>query len=152
MEQRYSVRRLRAADLPRIEQIERASFGAEAYDRKLFAEFHHTCGDLFLVVERSGRICGYGITCLRAGSARAELVSIAVEPAARRKGAASALLASTVRRLRLRRTARLGLMVKATNRRAQSFYAKYGFVKTRRVKRYYEDGRDGILMTKDLRP
>jgi len=151
MQREISVRRFRTRDLPRIEQIERASFAQDAYDRKLFAEFHHTCGDLFLVAERCGRICGYGITCIRAATGRAELVSIAVEPAARRKGAAAALLASTLRRLRLRHVERLGLMVKVTNRGARKFYEKHGFVKLRRVPGYYEDGKDGILMTRPLR-
>ena len=45
---------------------------------------------------------------------------------------------------------RLGLMVKATNRRARAFYEKYGFRKLRRVAGYYEDGADGLSLAKDL--
>jgi ribosomal-protein-alanine N-acetyltransferase len=81
---------------------------------------------------------------------RAELVSVAVEPLFRGKGVASALMKSTLLRLRRRGTRRLGLMVKLTNVEARGFYEKYGFAKVRLVRRYYEDGQDGILMVKEL--
>jgi ribosomal-protein-alanine N-acetyltransferase len=78
------------------------------------------------------------------------LVSVAVDPAFLGKGAASALMDGTLGRLRRRKIIRLGLMVKATNRRARAFYEKYGFRKLRRVAGYYEDGADGLSLAKDL--
>lgn len=145
---RFAVRRMRRMDLDRIMEIERASFGADAYDRNLFAEFLDTCGDLFLAVERSGKIRGYLVASRR--GRRAEVVSVAVDPACRGQGAASALMESALRRLRLRRVARLVLMVKTTNHQARAFYEKYAFQKVRRVRRYYEDGSDGWLMARDV--
>jgi ribosomal-protein-alanine N-acetyltransferase len=149
---RYSIRRSRPADLDRIMEIERASFGPDAYDRNLFAEYTRRCGELFLVAERSRKVCGYALTCRRAGAFRnrAELVSLAVDPAMRGRGVASALMESTLRRLRLRGVSRFGLTVKVTNEGARAFYEKYGFIKVRRVRRYYEDGEDGWLMAKRL--
>jgi [ribosomal protein S18]-alanine N-acetyltransferase len=129
-------------------EIEHSSFGDDAYDRNLFAEFFHKWGDLFLVAERRGKVCGYMVTCVR--GERAELVSVAVDPAERGRGAGSALLAGTLRRLRRRGAARLGLMVRQTNAPARAFYEKFGFRKVRIVRKYYEDGEDGLLMTKDL--
>jgi ribosomal-protein-alanine N-acetyltransferase len=150
MAPRFSVRRLRTSDLDRILEIEHLSFGKDAYDRNLFAEFLHKCGDLFLVVERGRQICGYMVTCIRGqgASGRAELVSVAVNPAERGKGAASVLMDSTLRRLRRRGIGRLGLMVRVTNVEARAFYEKYGFRKVRTVRGYYEDGADGWLMTR----
>ena len=78
------------------------------------------------------------------------MVSTAVAPAFRRKGAASALMDSTLRRLRRRGVTRLGLMVKVTNQQARDFYAKHGFRKLRRAAGYYEDGADGLSLAKDL--
>jgi ribosomal-protein-alanine N-acetyltransferase len=141
---------LRASDLDRIQQIEHASFGKDAYDRNLFAEYLRKCGGLFLVSLRGRRICGYILTCTRANSASAEVISLAVDPAAREKGAASALMASTLRRLRRRAIPRLILMVKVTNKPARRFYEKWNFTKVRLVRRYYEDGRDGVLMSRDV--
>ena len=148
MAARFAVRTFRASDLERILEIEHAAFGNDAYDRNLFAEFFHKCGDLFLIGERRLRVCGYIVTCIRGD--RADLVSIAVDPAARGQGAGSALLVSTLRRLRRRKIARWSLMVRLTNAPARAFYEKYGFRKCRTVRRYYEDGEDGLLMIRDL--
>ena len=150
----YEIRRAVLGDLERILQIENASFGPEAYDRKLFASYLRQCGELFLVVERRGKVCGYIVSCLRGAAppTRAELISVAVDPARRGNGAASALLESTLRRLRRRRVAQLQLMVRVTNRPALAFYEKYGFRRKRRVPRYYEDGGDGIAMVRPVTP
>jgi len=146
MHSRYHIRPARQGDLDAILKVEHASFGKDAYDRKLFAEYYHICGGLFLVGEAGGIVCGYSLTCAR--GERAELVSLAVAPAARRKGLASDLLASTLRRLRRRKITRISLMVRLTNAAARGFYEKYGFAKVRIVRGYYEDGGDGCLMAK----
>jgi len=154
MLKRYSIRPVRAADLDRIMEIERACFGQEAYDRNLFADYTRKCGGLFLVSECNGNVWGYALACLaarsRAQGAQAELVSLAVDPAARGAGAAKALMDSTLRRLRRRGVGRIWLTVKVTNGRARAFYEKYGFEKIRVVRRYYEDGQDGVRMAKRL--
>ena len=140
MQTRHAVRRFRMADLDRILEIESASFGQDAYDRNLFAEYARHCGELFLVAGQRGKVSGYVIAFLR--HEKAELVSIAVDPAARGKGAASALLKSTLRRLKWRGATRVGLMVRVSNKSARAFYHRFGFAQVRRVKRYYEDGED----------
>jgi ribosomal-protein-alanine N-acetyltransferase len=160
METRFAVRRVRLRDLDRILEIEAACFGPDAYDRNLFAEYAHTCGGLFLVAHRGTKLCAYSIAAIsprniarnvaRNMGDRAELVSVAVDPAFFGKGAASALMDSTLRRLRRRGATRLGLMVKVANHRARAFYAKYGFRMLRRAAGYYEDGSDGLSLTKDL--
>jgi ribosomal-protein-alanine acetyltransferase len=139
---------MRQRDLDGILRVEQASFGSDAYDRKLFAEYSHTSEGLFLVAESGGRVRGYSLT--QASGERAELVSIAVDPPARGKGAASALLRSTIRRLRRRKIERLSLMVRLTNTVARAFYEKYGFTKVRIVRGYYEDGGDGCVMRRTL--
>ena len=152
MKKRFVVRPVRQLDLDRIEVIEAASFGADAYERNLFAEYTRICGGLFLVAEAGTKVIGYSITALptRWAGERAELVSVAVDPAYLGKGAAAALIESTLRRLRRRRVTRLGLTVKVTNLRARAFYDKFGFRKLRRVAHYYEDGEDGLFLSKDL--
>jgi ribosomal-protein-alanine N-acetyltransferase len=152
MHKALSIRRFRASDLDAILKIEHASFYKDAYDRNLFAEFHHKCGDLFLVAEGTRGIGGYMVTCTRSrgGSRRAELVSLAVDPKARHQGVASALMDSTLRRLRRRRVTRFSLMVKVTNRAAMAFYRKYRFLQLRIARGYYEDGKDAWLMVRDL--
>jgi len=127
-------------------------FGADAYDRNLFAEYARKCGGLFLVVVRRTKVCAlldHPISPGRIGN-RAELVSMAVAPAfLARVPRPPSWTAPT--RLRRRRIARLGLMVKVTNQRARAFYAKYRFRQLRRVPGYYEDGADGLSLAKNLR-
>ena len=176
----FLVRRMRPGDLGRILEIERACFRRDAYDRKLFAEYARKCGAYFLVARRRGTadlrdqdlgsggrqrqtiesswdggarrtdggICGYIVTCPFRGGA--ELVSIAVDPVDRREGAASALLESTLRRLRANDIHRLKLTVRVGNWKAIRFYEKYGFEKGGIVPGYYEDGADGRAMVKLL--
>lgn len=150
MLRRYSISPIGERELDRILEIETASFGKDAYDRKLFAEYLRKCGGLFLGAWKGRKLCGYMLTCKRVEGSRAELISVAVDPEYRGKGVASSLMKSTLRRLRLRGTLRFALMVKWTNAEARGFYEKYGFTKVRRVKQYYEDGEDGILMVKQL--
>ncbi len=148
MPAQFAVRKIRPADLDRVLEIERASFSVDAYDRNLFAEHLDASGDLFLAAERAGSIRGYLIA--RARGRRAELVSVAVDPAARGAGAASAMLESALRRLRARGVKRLFLTVKTTNLEARAFYAKYSFRCVRRAPRYYEDGSDGWRMARKV--
>lgn len=152
MHPRFAIRPAVPADLDRIMQIEAASFGPEAYDRKLFAYYLKRGGPLFLVLERRRRISAYMITCIRGNStgAKADLVSVAVDPAMRQAGAASALLASTLRRLKRRGATRLHLVVRVTNHPAQALYQKYGFRRVRVLRGYYEDGGDGIAMSRPV--
>ena len=145
----FLVRRIRPSDLDRILQIERLCFRKDAYDRNLFAAYARKSGEFFLVAAADKLVRGYILGCGYRGEA--ELVSVAVDPAARREGTASILLESLLRRLKRNGICRLRLMVKVTNWRAQRFYRKYGFAKIRLVRSYYEDGRDGWQMEKYLR-
>src|ERR1035441_6565510 len=94
MDKRFVVRQVRQRDLDRILEIEVACFAADAYDRNLFAEYARKCGGLFLAAERGTKVCAYSITAISPGRIgnRAELVSVAVDPAFFGKGAASAFV------------------------------------------------------------
>jgi ribosomal-protein-alanine N-acetyltransferase len=144
----YTIRRFKPADMDRVLEIERACFGRDAYDRKLFAEYQRKCGGLFLLAEGSRTVDGYSLACVseRLGNLVASLESIAVDPRARGKGAASLLLKSTIRRLKLQGVRRITLMVRRSNAVALQFYERRGFTAVRRAPGYYEDGEEGLVM------
>jgi [ribosomal protein S18]-alanine N-acetyltransferase len=144
----FRLRALRLCDFDRLLEVERACFGADAYDRALFREYYSARGTVFLAAEGSHRLLGYAPACVRGD--RGELVSIAVNPPDRGIGAASALLESVCRRLRRRGAVRLSLMVREDNTAAQALYTRYGFRRARRVRGYYEDSADGLLMLRTL--
>jgi ribosomal-protein-alanine N-acetyltransferase len=81
---------------------------------------------------------------------RAELISIAVDRRYRRLGIADTLMRRTMSRLRKAGAARLTLMVRARNRGAIALYRKFGFRRTGRAPRYYENGEDGVRMSLQL--
>lgn len=139
------------SDLDAVLAVERACFGADAYDRNLFAELYDQCGRLFLVEAGAG-IRAYMVTstAVRRATPCAELISVAVGPAYRGQGIASALMRSTLRRLRLRRVRHLTLAVRVSNRQALALYAKFGFARLRQIRRYYEDGEDALVLRKLL--
>ena len=136
--------------LDSILRIERASFGRYAYPRELFLELLEDCGGLFSVAKRSGRISGYIAACVVRN--RGEIVSIAVDPRHRLVGAGSALLSSTLAKLKRAGIPFVTLMVRTDNEAAIRFYSGFGFKRVRRVPAYYEDGRDGWRMRVELRP
>ena len=139
------IRRFRLADLDRLMEIERSAFPKAAYPRDLFLELYEDCGKLFYVAVRGRSIAGYTVTCMRLP--RAELISIAVDPEYRRQGIAEALMKRTLARLRLAGAAKLNLMVRARNRGAIALYHDFGFRRTGKVARYYENGEDGVRMS-----
>ena len=144
------IRRARSADLNRILEIEKASFGRDAWDANLFHEYLAHCPDLFLVARTHRRTAGYMIACIQ--REKAELVSIAVDPNHRRMGIAVALLKYAIARLRRKRVEMFWLMVRTKNHPAIRFYRQAGFVRIRRVNGYYEDGGDGWRMRLALNP
>jgi ribosomal-protein-alanine N-acetyltransferase len=147
----FRIRHLRPSDLDSVLEIERSSFGRDAYDRNLFAEYARQTRGLFLLAETPRGAVAYSLAAIsRSSTGLATLVSIAVLPEARRRGAASLLLRSTMRRLKLRGIARLTLVVRQTNLPARRFYERHGFALLRRAPAYYGPGRDGLLMRRDL--
>ncbi len=142
------VREFEAGDLEDVLAIELDSFGGEAWDKRLFLEYFRKYPDLFSVARLGRRTVGYSITC--AGLRSAELVSIAVLGRDRRQGVAQALLDHTAAELRTGRVKTWWLMVDVANASAIRFYETYGFVQTKRVKRYYSAGRDAWRMRLSL--
>ncbi|MEK7409667.1 MAG: ribosomal protein S18-alanine N-acetyltransferase [Acidobacteriota bacterium] len=145
---RCRVARFRRWHLEGVLEIEHASFGEEAYTREMFLELQRDCGELFFVARRAGRVAGYIVSGLRAD--RAEIVSIAVDPACRRMGLGKALMARTLQDLERRGARRVGLMVRSSDAAAISFYRGFGFRPVRRVAGYYGDGGEGLRMVREI--
>jgi [ribosomal protein S18]-alanine N-acetyltransferase len=138
------VRSFARRDLERVLAIERDSFGKDAWPAELFIEYWRASPELFLIAKQSRKIAGYSIA--RTDWRGAELESIAVDHADRGRGVAQALLKATIARLRSQGAGTLRLMVSTTNESALRFYQRSGFIRVRKVKRYYGAGRDAWRM------
>ena len=101
------------------------------------------------VVRAPGALVGY--LAARRAADELHVLALAVAPAARRRGAASALLESVLRAAAGDGVARVHLEVRAANTAARRFYERHGFALVGRRRRYYENADDALLLTRELR-
>ncbi|WP_135828151.1 GNAT family N-acetyltransferase [Halorussus halobius] len=78
------------------------------------------------------------------------VAEIVVEPAHRRAGRAKRLLAAACDRLRAAGCSEIRLTVHPDNDAARRLYESLGFAEVGRVADYYEDGSEGITMSREL--
>jgi [ribosomal protein S18]-alanine N-acetyltransferase len=135
------IRRFERRYLQRVVEIERASFGRDAWPSEAFLEYWRESPELFFLARFGRRISGYSIA--RATWRGGELDSIAVDPRYRGRGVAQALLTATRAAIGGRP---LRLMVETANAPALRFYRQSGFVRSRLVRGYYGRGRDAWRM------
>jgi ribosomal-protein-alanine acetyltransferase len=94
------------------------------------------------VAERDGALLGYALAWVVVD--RAELMSIAVDPAARGAGVGRALLDHVRARCGAEGATELALEVRASNGPARALYASVGLEQIGRRPRYYRDGEDAV--------
>ena len=134
------IRAASPEDLDRLLALEHDSFASDRLDRRRFRYFLAAPTAAFRVVAEAGRVVGYYLLLFRAGASIARLYSIAVEPAVRGRGLATALLDDAEAMARRRGATRLGLEVRDDNAPAIRLYEQRGYLLTGRVPDYYEDG------------
>jgi ribosomal-protein-alanine N-acetyltransferase len=144
MKPRVRTSRFRLEQLDRIMEIEAAVFPEESYNREMFLDLHHKCGELFFVARWAAEIAGYATSCLERGGG--EIVSIAVDPRLRRHGIGRALMRQTLRALAVAGAEFVSLAVRESNAGAIAFYDSFGFERVRRVPDYYHDGEAAVRM------
>lgn len=98
------------------------------------------------VFEESNGVQGYALFTAVPGDDIAHLLKILVVPNLQGTLAASRFWAQILENLKAMGFSRVYLEVKATNTRAIGFYQKNGFKTLRKVKSYYSDGTDGVMM------
>lgn len=91
---------------------------------------------------------GFGLA--RVAADEAEILTLAVAPAARRQGLARALLAAMAARAAGAGAAALFLEVGVGNAAARALYVGAGFACVGRRARYYADGTDALLLRRAL--
>jgi len=145
-----TVRPATPADVVAIADLEADNLGADAWSEGLVRE--GVTGNLptisYLVAEVDGSVVGHATASVVADIA--ELQRIAVDPAHRRTGLASALLDAVVDLARDGGADRLLLEVREDNAGALAFYAARGFVEVDRRRRYYRDGATAVVLRRGL--
>ena len=144
------IRTARAEDVSVIARLEAENLGADAWSESLVRE--GVTGALptirYLLAEADGIPVGHAVASV-AGEVT-ELQRIAVDPAHRRTGVASALLDEAVALATTSRSDRVLLEVREDNAGALAFYAARGFIEVARRRRYYRDGATAVVLRRSL--
>jgi [ribosomal protein S18]-alanine N-acetyltransferase len=140
--QPITIRALGYSDLPQVIAIERRAFPT-AWSLAMFVlELSKPSGICLAAVEDSG-IIGY-LICARYADVM-HLMNIAVDPAARRRGVATALLEQMIDRAGHEQS--FTLEVRPSNTGAIALYERFGFRSAGTRRRYYRDtGEDALIM------
>ena len=91
-----------------------------------------------------------GMILVRLTMDEAEVLTLAVVPAARRQGVARALLVGAMEAARQQAARCMVLEVATGNAAAQALYRGAGFVEVGRRPRYYADGSDALILRAGL--
>jgi ribosomal-protein-alanine N-acetyltransferase len=144
------IRRAAAADLERIAWLEAASF-ADPWPAALVRDelFHPAA---LMLVGGSGTAPPAGYACFRLAPGEAELLRVAVAPAARGRRIGTALVAAGLDEVRRAGAERCHLEVRIDNASAHAVYRRLGFAPTGRRPAYYRDGTDALVFTLSLAP
>ena len=142
-EDALNIRRLTYADLPQIITVERRAFPTPWSLAMFVLELSKTSG-VCLAATRADTLVGY-LICSRYDTVW-HIMNVAVDPAHRRAGIATALIESLLERID-DSAARYTLEVRESNVGAIALYERYGFRAAGRRRRYYQDnGEDAVIM------
>jgi [ribosomal protein S18]-alanine N-acetyltransferase len=138
----HPLRRLTYADLPNVMAIERRTFGTPWSLAMFVLEVSKPSG-IHLAAMVDDRIRGY-VICSRYDTVW-HVMNVAVDPAQRRRGIATALIERVL--ARVEPDAQLTLEVRRSNAGAITLYEGFGFRSAGVRRRYYQDnGEDAIVM------
>jgi len=137
------IRRLTYADLPQIIAVERRAFPTPWSLAMFVLELSKSNGVCLAALH--GEVLVGFLICSRYDTVW-HIMNVAVDPAHRRVGIATALIEGLLARIDDAR-ARFTLEVRESNRAAIALYERYGFRAAGRRRRYYQDnGEDAVIM------
>jgi ribosomal-protein-alanine N-acetyltransferase len=139
----WSIRLMRAADLPEVMPIEQECFSTPWKEPTFSGLLRRTDTDLF-VAEMEQRLVGYA-ACWTVID-QSELGNVAVASAARGHGIGGALVDAVIERVKERGAHELFLEVRESNLGAQGLYKRRGFVVVGRRRSYYAQPTEDALV------
>ena len=151
MNSEITIRRMEMRDLDPVCAIENATFAHPWTRADYEGELTRNKVARYLVAEREGEILGFAGAWVILDESH--ITNIAVAEPYRRQGIGEQVTRALLQYLSNLGAAYATLEVRESNLPAQALYAKLGFQKVGRRKRYYEDnGEDALLLVCDRMP
>ena len=145
------LRQASVDDLAAIMQIERECFVRDAWSEQNMLDELAAPHTFYLVAEMGERIVGYAGLSNLAGSAQADIQTIAVSPDSRGLGIGRKIMFALTAEAKARGAREILLEVRADNTVAQKLYRVFGFKQIGIRKKYYQpDGVDAFVMKTEL--
>ena len=161
----WSIRAAEASDVPRLAELEAGAFADPWPPHLLAVEMCHPYSLMLVAAAVAAAAAegpgepaaaagpagaALGFATFRAIDAEAELLRVAVEPAARGRGIARHLIADGLERLRTAGVTVCYLEVRPNNDSALAVYRALGFEAWDRRSGYYSDGTDALVLRRTL--
>jgi len=147
---RWTVKPASGGDWDAIVAIEAAVFRSASWGAKSVRDGLSAPLVSALLAFRDGADAPDAFALWRTSGGEGEILSIAVAPGSRRKGAAESLVRAIFADAAADRLKALFLEVDDANGPARSLYVKHGFQEVGRRRAYYRNGHDAIVLRKDL--
>ena len=142
------VRKWKYADILRISELEKECFPDEPWSFQMLASSFESETFHGVLAEDGGEIVGYGGITVTFDTA--DIANVAVTEAFRRSGVGSAVLEELLKIAKQGGAKKIFLEVRVSNATAMALYLKYGFKGVYARTRYYSNGEDCLVMTKEL--
>jgi ribosomal-protein-alanine N-acetyltransferase len=144
----FTIRPCREDDIDQVLMIEAEAF-PDPYDRSTFVQLLATDPEGFFVAESDGKVVGYVTGACNADDGM--VYSIAVDRSSMRRGIGRQLMQAEIDYM-AGKAHRIWLQVSVTNTAAISLYESFSFVEKGRLRNYYRNHEDAILMCLVLSP
>ena len=139
--------------LDKLYEIEKQSFGREAFTRQQIAYMLTDYNAIALAATTNKEIAGFVIARIDIGRNNmfGHILTIDVSPEHRRKGIAQKLLNQTETLLKTKGVTEIRLEVREDNIQAIKLYQKLGYKKVGKLEKYY-GAKHGLYLKKTLQP
>lgn len=136
-----------ADDIYRVIELEYQNF-EYPYPPEIVNFLFESYRDTFLVVEKDKEVIGFVIGIVQ--KKEGHILVIAIRDDFKRKGIGTFLMKKLIDIYKKKGITRLKLEVRVSNIAAISMYKNLGFKITNRLKHYYENGEDGLLLRREM--
>lgn len=143
-----NIRKCKFEDILAVSELEKTCFKNEGYGYQTLANMFENPSYCMLIAEDGGEVIGYG--CAGIIFEDCNLENVVVSEAYRNSGVGTALVDALISDAKARGAQKAFLEVRVSNNDALRLYLRCGFTGVYARTRYYSDGEDCLVMSREL--